>query len=68
MANIKRYTEKFEASRRAVGFNATAQHISNQRAHAFVAPDLNAIANHNYLPHNGVATIQEFIDGIYEGK
>jgi hypothetical protein len=47
-------------------------------------PGLNAMANHGYIvsvtvsqlihstnmiqPHNGVATIQQFIDGTYEGK
>jgi hypothetical protein len=30
-------------------------------------PGLNAMANHGYLPHNGVATVQQFIDGTYEG-
>lgn len=24
------------------------------------------MANHGYLPHNGVATIQQFIDGTYK--
>lgn len=28
-----------------------------------LGPGLNAMANHGYLPHNGVATIQQFIDG-----
>ncbi|KAF2086698.1 hypothetical protein K490DRAFT_44011 [Saccharata proteae CBS 121410] len=27
-----------------------------------MCPGLNAMANHGYLPHNGVATIQQFID------
>lgn len=53
-------------------FDAAAQYIPNDGAHAFVppgagdqrgeCPGLNAMANHNYLPHNGVATIQQFID------
>ena len=29
----------------------------------YLGPGLNAMANHGYLPHNGVGTIQEFIDG-----
>jgi hypothetical protein len=29
-------------------------------------PGLNAMANHNYIPHNGVATITQFIQGTYE--
>lgn len=52
-------------------FDAKSQYISNKGAHAFVAPGagdargpcpgLNAMANHNYLPHNGVATITQFL-------
>jgi hypothetical protein len=56
------------------GFDAAAQRIDVSGAHAFVPPNfaagdirgpcpgLNALANHNYLPHNGVATIAQFID------
>ncbi|KAF2226868.1 Chloroperoxidase, partial [Elsinoe ampelina] len=52
-----------------------SQRIDTSGSHAFVAPDfskgdqrgpcpgLNALANHNYLPHNGVATITQFIEG-----
>ena len=53
------------------GFDASAQSISVSGAHAFVppghddlrgpCPGLNALANHNYLPHDGVATIDEFV-------
>jgi len=53
-------------------FDAASQYITNQGQYKFVAPGfgdargecpgLNAMANHNYLPHNGVATIQQFID------
>ncbi|KAK5111540.1 hypothetical protein LTR62_004836 [Meristemomyces frigidus] len=52
-------------------FDAASQRIDVNGSHAFVAPGagdargpcpgLNAMANHNYLPHNGVATITEFI-------
>ncbi|CAH0395148.1 unnamed protein product [Bemisia tabaci] len=54
-------------------FNADAQLISTSGEHEFVPPNfeagdqrgpcpgLNALANHNYLPHNGVATIGQFI-------
>ena len=28
-----------------------------------IGPGLNAMANHGYLPHNGVGTIEELIDG-----
>ncbi|KAF2167401.1 hypothetical protein M409DRAFT_66015 [Zasmidium cellare ATCC 36951] len=58
-------------------FNAAAQYVSNQGTHKFVAPGpgdergecpgLNALANHGYLPHNGRATIQQFIDGTNAG-
>lgn len=54
-------------------FDASKQYVSNQGAYQFVAPGptdargpcpgLNAAANHNYLPHNGVATIDQFITG-----
>lgn len=57
-------------------FNATAQYVSNTGSHAFVAPSstdargmcpgLNAMANHGYIPHNGIATITQFIQGTYE--
>lgn len=57
-----------------VAFNEEAQFISTSGEHAFVPPNfaagdqrgpcpgLNALANHNYLPHNGVADITQFID------
>ncbi|CAJ2509352.1 Uu.00g143780.m01.CDS01 [Anthostomella pinea] len=57
-------------------FDAETQYVSNTGDHAFVAPSsndqrgpcpgLNAMANHGYLPHNGVASIQEFITGTME--
>lgn len=56
----------------APGFDAEAQLIDVSGEHAFVAPGagdqrgvcpgLNALANHGYLPHNGVATIQQYIE------
>ena len=59
-----------------VGFNAAAQYVSTTGTHAFVAPGpsdlrgpcpgLNAMANHGYIPHNGVATITQFIQGTYD--
>jgi hypothetical protein len=64
--------------RQAIIFDPTAQYVSNTGAHAFVAPGskdlrgpcpgLNAMANHNYLPHNGVGTISQFVQGTYKGK
>lgn len=62
----------------APGFNAAEQYVSNTGEYAFVAPSstdlrgpcpgLNAMANHGYIPHNGVATITEFVQGTYDGK
>ena len=59
-----------------VGFNAAQQYVSTTGNHAFVAPGpsdlrgpcpgLNAMANHGYIPHNGVATITQFIQGTYD--
>lgn len=55
-------------------FNAAEQYIdvSEGSGHEFVAPGpndlrgvcpgLNAFANHNFLPHNGYATVQQYID------
>lgn len=79
--NIARHLEEEKAAsqskslfsklKKRTGFDAKAQYISNQGAHAFVppgssdqrgpCPGLNAMANHNYLPHNGVATISQFV-------
>ncbi|KAK1824911.1 hypothetical protein LTR12_000706 [Friedmanniomyces endolithicus] len=52
-------------------FDAASQLINVTGAHAFTAPGsgdargecpgLNALANHNYLPHNGIATINQFV-------
>lgn len=81
-AKIDSAVAAHRVNRRAVGFNATEQYVSNQGQYAFVPPSnvntvagdqrgpcpgLNAMANHNYLPHNGVATIDEFIEGTYQG-
>ncbi|KAH0340818.1 Cloroperoxidase, partial [Aureobasidium melanogenum] len=53
-------------------FDAASQLVDVSGKHAFTppgsgdqrgpCPGLNALANHNYLPHNGVGTITEFID------
>ncbi|KAI1422637.1 hypothetical protein F5Y12DRAFT_799343 [Xylaria sp. FL1777] len=65
------------AKRQAAGitpyFDAKMQYVSNTGDHAFVppggsdqrgpCPGLNAMANHGYIPHNGVGTIEEFISG-----
>jgi hypothetical protein len=66
--------------KRAPGFNAQQQYVSNQGANAFVPPNfskgdqrgpcpgLNAMANHGYLPHNGYATIDQYITGTNKGN
>lgn len=57
-------------------FNPKLQHVSNKGKHKFVKPDLtkdargpcpglNAMANHGYLPHNGVGTHTDFIAGTF---
>ena len=61
----------------APGFDAAAQRIDTSGAHAFVPPSatdlrgpcpgLNALANHNYLPHDGWASITQFIDATNSG-
>ena len=62
----------------APGFNAAAQYIDTTGAHAFVPPSasdlrgpcpgLNALANHNYLPHDGWASITQFVEATNSGK
>lgn len=57
-------------------FDAAQQYVSNQGSHAFVPPSgndqrgpcpgLNAMANHNYMPHNGIGTMEDFITGTGE--
>ena len=63
----------------APGFNADAQRFDVSGQHAFVPPNfsagdlrgpcpgLNALANHNYLPHNGWASLTQFIDATNKG-
>lgn len=67
------------AERRSPGFNAAAQLIDVTGAHAFVPPNfaagdlrgpcpgLNALANHNYLPHNGFASVAQFVQATNQG-
>lgn len=61
-------------------FDPKLQYVSNTGDHAFVPPNfaagdirgpcpgLNAMANHGYLPHNGVANHLQFITGTEAGK
>lgn len=58
-------------------FDAEAQRVDITGEHAFEAPGetdqrgpcpgLNALANHHYLPHNGIATIDQFVDATMRG-
>jgi hypothetical protein len=62
-----------QKSKRAATFNAQEQHIDVSGQHAFIPPNfeagdqrgpcpgLNALANHGFLPHNGVADMQTII-------
>lgn len=65
-----------ELKKRAV-FDPVAQKVSTSGTHAWVAPKngdqrgpcpgLNALANHGYLPHNGVADIPTIIQAVNTG-
>ncbi|KAI9890494.1 MAG: hypothetical protein M1814_003978 [Vezdaea aestivalis] len=56
------------------GFDAASQRIDVSGSHAFVPPNfaagevrgpcpgLNALANHNYLPHNGWASLTQYVE------
>ncbi|KAH7868642.1 Chloroperoxidase [Lentinula edodes] len=61
--------------RTTVNFDPTLQYVSTTGQHAFIppgpgdfrgpCPGLNAMANHGYIPRNGIATIDQFVDGTY---
>jgi len=65
--------------KRAVTFDPTAQLVDVTGEHAFVPPNfaagdqrgpcpgLNALANHNYLPHNGVAAWTDIANQTVSG-
>ncbi|KAI0814073.1 hypothetical protein GGR55DRAFT_687083 [Xylaria sp. FL0064] len=65
-------------AKRTYTFNAEEQRISVDGEHAFVPPNfkagdqrgpcpgLNALANHGYLPHNGVAAMATLIQAVNE--
>ena len=58
-------------------FDPSQQLISTSGAYAFVPPSstdlrgpcpgLNALANHNYLPHNGLATLTQYAQATNQG-
>jgi hypothetical protein len=59
-------------------FDAKAQYVDTTGEHAWKAPGetdqrgpcpgLNALANHGYLPHNGIGTLDQFIDATMKGE
>ncbi|KAL8948243.1 MAG: hypothetical protein Q9222_005554 [Ikaeria aurantiellina] len=63
-------------TKRQTAFDPAAQHVSTSGAHAWVAPNLaagdkrgpcpglNALANHGYLPHNGIAPMTTIIQAV----
>ncbi|RAL67849.1 hypothetical protein DID88_008575 [Monilinia fructigena] len=71
----KRSTAARDTLHKRTSFDAALQYVSTKGEHAFVPPDfdagdvrgpcpgLNAAANHGYIPHNGVGTIDDFING-----
>ena len=62
--------------KKRVSFDPASQYVSTTGEYAFVPPDftagdvrgpcpgLNAAANHGYIPHNGVGTITDFMNGM----
>ncbi|KAJ9094060.1 hypothetical protein QFC21_006161 [Naganishia friedmannii] len=58
--------------KRALGFDASLQKVDVSGSHAFNAPGsgdkrgpcpgLNALANHGYLPHNGITTLAQAVE------
>ncbi|KAF4472059.1 oxidase [Fusarium albosuccineum] len=65
-------------SKRAIDFNPKEQLVDVHGDHEFIAPDfeagevrglcpgLNTLANHNYLPRNGVATWTQYVEAVAE--
>ena len=64
--------------KRQTTFDPTSQHVSTTGQYAWVAPGagdqrgpcpgLNALANHGYLPHSGVADIPTIVAAVKNGK
>ena len=67
-----------EELKRQTTFDPSTQHVSTTGEYAWVAPGsgdqrgpcpgLNALANHGYLPHNGVADIPTIVSAVNNGK
>lgn len=71
----KRSTLAPTQHKKRLTFDAASQYVSTTGYHAFVPPNfaagdvrgpcpgLNAAANHGYIPHNGIGTMGDFING-----
>lgn len=74
------HDNSYKSEKRAVGFDPVAQRVSTIGQHAFVPPNLaagdkrgpcpglNALANHGYLPHNGIAPATTIIQAVVQGQ
>ena len=74
------YLSNNKPEKRQSTFDPSTQYVSTSGANAFVAPNLaggdqrgpcpglNALANHGYLPHNGVAPATTIINAVESGK
>ncbi|MCJ1451366.1 hypothetical protein MMC28_001702 [Mycoblastus sanguinarius] len=70
------YSAANKKTKRQVGFDPTTQYVSTTGEYAWVAPNfaagdqrgpcpgLNALANHGYLPHSGVAPLTTIIQAV----
>jgi hypothetical protein len=77
-AGASSHREKRQTPFSTPPFDAQAQYVDTTGPYSFVAPGpndqrgpcpgLNAMANHGYLPHNGIATIPQFIESTGKGK
>lgn len=73
------YSAIKKQSKRQITFDPGAQYVSTTGNHAFVAPNflagdqrgpcpgLNALANHGYLPHSGVADLLTITEAVNTG-
>ena len=73
------HTDAHEHNKRQVGFDPVAQRVSTTGKYAWKAPNLeagdkrgpcpglNALANHGYIPHNGIAPATTLIQALGQG-
>ena len=74
------YSAIKKQAKRQIVFDPATQYVSTTGEHAFVAPNflagdqrgpcpgLNALANHGYLPHSGVADLLTITEAVNTGK